>query len=395
MKSLRLATKIVKILTDEGHTAYFAGGWVRDYLLGHPSADIDIATSALPEEIIKIFPRTIPVGVSFGVVVVLMEGHPFEVATFRKDLEYLDGRKPSSIEISTPQEDAIRRDFTINGMFFDPLKEEVIDFVEGEKDLKAGIIRAIGDPDIRFMEDRLRLIRGIRIAARFKFTIEPATEAAIRRHSHTLFPPVAMERVWQEFKKMGEGSDLQHALNMLHQFGLLQEVFPQLKNENIEQLTSSFPKFPKECPTILYLMELFPDASLKEKIAICDYLKASNKEKDLVTLLCKAKQLSDDVEWVFFYADERSDLCLEVLAAQKPENFLSEHAQRKFRLKKAIQRVIDKTPLVRAAHLQEEGIPPGKIMGKLLQEAERLSIEKDLNDSEAVIELLKQSPSWP
>ena len=145
-----IAKTIVEKLKANGHTAYFAGGWVRDFLLQRPSDDIDIATSASVEEIQSIFPKTIPVGISFGIVIVVEKGHQFEVATFRQDKGYADGRRPTHIDKATPEEDAKRRDFTINGMFYDPTTEEVFDYVGGKDDLKKGIIKAIGDPHERF-----------------------------------------------------------------------------------------------------------------------------------------------------------------------------------------------------------------------------------------------------
>src|SRR5205823_1762891 len=149
-------------LREHGHIAYFAGGCVRDMVRNLAPKDIDIATDARPEEVQKLFPRTYAVGAHFGVIVVLENGFQFEVATFRSDDVYLDGRRPSEVHFSSPEEDARRRDFTINGMFFDPVKNEVIDFVGGRADLKAKLIRAIGDPAQRFAEDRLRILRAIR-----------------------------------------------------------------------------------------------------------------------------------------------------------------------------------------------------------------------------------------
>src|SRR6185437_5720237 len=169
MEMYEVATHIVKRLVEAGHLAYFAGGWVRDFLLNHPSDDIDIATSASVEEIQALFPKTIPVGIAFGIVIVVEKGHQFEVATFRKDRGYVDGRRPTGIDPASPEEDAQRRDFTLNGMFYDPLQKKVLDFVSGQEDLKKGIIRAIGNPHERFLEDRLRMMRAVRYGTRFGF----------------------------------------------------------------------------------------------------------------------------------------------------------------------------------------------------------------------------------
>src|SRR5689334_1609764 len=157
----QVATSVVARLQKCGHTSFFAGGCVRDTLLGVPPKDIDIVTAAEPEVVQKMFPRTIPVGVQFGVVRVLEQGFEFEVATFRADGKYSDGRRPENVVFSTPRQDAERRDFTVNGMFFDPVAGEVIDYVGGQEDLARKSIRAIGEPAARFREDRLRLLRAI------------------------------------------------------------------------------------------------------------------------------------------------------------------------------------------------------------------------------------------
>src|SRR6266567_5849370 len=169
------ARTIAAKLREHGHIAYFAGGCVRDVVRKLAPKDIDIASDARPEEVQKLFPRTYAVGAHFGVIVVLENGFQFEVATFRSDDVYFDGRRPSEVHFSSPEEDARRRDFTINGMFFDPVKNEVIDFVGGRADLKAKMIRAIGDPAQRFAEDRLRMLRAIRFATVLEFEIENET----------------------------------------------------------------------------------------------------------------------------------------------------------------------------------------------------------------------------
>ena len=276
-----LATEIVKKLAHKGFTAYFAGGWVRDFMMGHPSDDIDIATNAPPEVILDLFPRTIAVGISFGVVVVLMEGHQFEVATFRRDVSYRNGRTPDEIELSTPYEDAMRRDFTINGMFYDPVEHLVHDFVKGAEDIKLGMVRTIGNPHERFYEDRLRMIRAVRFAARFGFVIDSETREAIRANANTLFPAVAMERVWQELVKMSKYPHFDLALIEMHRLELLQEIFPSLRPvhlHEIRQRVAHFAEFPKETPTILYLMMLFPDLAMNDVEPLCRALRVSGHE---------------------------------------------------------------------------------------------------------------------
>lgn len=408
MDSKEIATNIVKKLVRAGYVAYFAGGWVRDYLMNHPSDDIDIATNAPPNIILDLFPHTILVGLAFGVVVVVQDGHQFEISTFRKDIDYVNGRKPESIELSTPEEDAIRRDFTINGMFYDPIEDKIFDYVHGMEDLKKGIIRTIGDPFERFFEDRLRMIRAVRFSARFGFPIDIETQTAIQENADTLFPAVAIERVWNEFTKMSKFPSFDHALIELHRLGLLPVIFPQLQNVHLHDMqhrVRNLKDFPSKTPTILYIAELFPSVTEQELWDICMYLKISTKEAHLSQFILKKKRLlqnndtAQDFDWVHFYADPNAKLCLDIFATElNPSNkasFYQKHQEQKKRLNSHIQRVIDKKPLINAALLLAEGIPPGKLMGLLLKEAEEKAIMYNIEDSSLLMEKLKQSSLWP
>lgn len=402
MNAQDCATEIVRKLSKAGYTAYFAGGWVRDHLLKHDSSDIDIATNAAPQVILDLFPHTILVGLSFGVVIVVIQGFQFEVATFRKDLSYVNGRKPEQIEQSTPQEDAYRRDITINGMFYDPLNGTIYDFVGGVSDLKRGIIRAIGDPNERFIEDRLRMIRTVRFACRFGFAIDIETQEAITENANTLFPAVAMERIWQELNKMASTGNFDHALIEMHRLGLLPVIFPTLKHTHlldIKHQVSAFAHFPKNCPTIIYLLVLFPNEGLDAILEICQRLRMSNQEIALARLVVECRSLmrktsEDLVRWVHFYANPSSNIVLEAeIAAHPPEMqkmLLETHRQRQISLEQHIARVSERKPLVTATLLMTHGIPAGKILGNLLKEAERIAIENNLHSSEEILkELLK------
>ncbi len=405
MLALELATEVVRKLVQEGYVAYFVGGWVRDHVMGHPSSDIDIATNAKPEIITDLFPKTICVGIAFGSVVVVQEGHHFEVSTFREDIEYEDGRRPKKIAYTTAEEDAKRRDFTINGMFYDPLTHAIIDFVQGMEDIQKKVIRAIGDPFHRFSEDRLRMIRAVRFAARFEFHMDSQTQEAIKKNANTLFPAVAMERVWQEFTKITHYPHADNAFIELHRLGLLTEIFPAFQNvtlNEIKERVAPFSRFPKTCPTILYIMELFPEASLKELIGVCQHLKVSNRDAKMVEFAHHSRHLlqdesKDDVAWAHFFGHPSASLILDVYAAKlaDPATFYARHENRKQRLSSHIARVAQKTPLVTAAELQKHNIFPGKQMGTLLAAAERIAIEQNCDDSEKVIALLKQTPHWP
>lgn len=222
------AISIARRLQQAGHAAYFAGGCVRDELLGLDPHDYDIATSATPAEVQKIFPKTLAVGAHFGVILVMEHGHAFEVATFRSDHEYLDGRRPEAVTFSTPEEDAERRDFTINGMFHDPVADEIIDFVGGQADLKARVLRAIGDPVARFQEDKLRLLRAVRFAARFDCEIDPATWEAVRAHAADIHA-VSAERVRGELVKTLVHPNRLRGFDLLDQSGLLGEILPEIE----------------------------------------------------------------------------------------------------------------------------------------------------------------------
>lgn len=193
------ALAIVRRLREAGHIAYFAGGCVRDMLLGLDAKDYDIATDAPPPRVREIFTNTQAVGAAFGVILVRHGKSVIEVATFRTDLKYVDGRRPEGVVFTTAEEDAKRRDFTINGMFFDPIENRVIDFVGGQEDLKNKVLRAIGEPMHRIEEDRLRMLRAVRFAARFDLTIEQQTADAIRHYSHTL-RMVSPERIAEELR---------------------------------------------------------------------------------------------------------------------------------------------------------------------------------------------------
>lgn len=230
------AEQVVRRLRDAGYQALFAGGCVRDLLLGREPQDFDVATSALPDEVRRLFGhrRTLTVGASFGVIVVLPSKTErdagvlqVEVATFRTEGRYLDGRRPESVAFVDAETDAKRRDFTINGMFFDPLADEVIDFVGGQQDLKNGVVRAIGDPRERMQEDKLRLLRAVRFATTFRFALEEQTRLAVQEMAGQL-TVVSAERIAQELKRMLVHAHRRRAVELCAECGLLEVIFPEL-----------------------------------------------------------------------------------------------------------------------------------------------------------------------
>jgi putative nucleotidyltransferase with HDIG domain len=269
------AEAIVARLRGEGHQAYFAGGCVRDLLLGREPKDFDVATDARPEVVLEMFPRTFAVGAHFGVVLVEEEqpdGERFvtEVATFRNDGAYSDGRHPDAVRFSeSAEEDVKRRDFTINGMLLDPialreradLPSAVLDYVGGRADLDAGIVRAIGDPTLRFEEDKLRMLRAVRFAARFDFAIEEKTAAAIRMLAAKI-SQVSRERVRDELTRMLTEGHARRAMELLDATGLLAEVLPEaVKMHGVEQPPQFHPEGDVWVHTMLLLEKLPPDAS--------------------------------------------------------------------------------------------------------------------------------------
>ena len=227
MDSEARARKIVGLLRDAGYTAYFAGGCVRDRLLGLPAQDIDIATDARPQDVQALFPRTVAVGAHFGVIVVMDGPDAFEVATFRADGAYIDGRHPEGVVFTTPEGDALRRDFTVNGMFFDPIAEKVIDFVGGQADLQGRILRAIGDPSERFREDKLRMLRVVRFAASLGFRIEDATWQALCAMAGEI-GVVSAERIRSELVKIFTGPGRVAGWDLLDASGLMSRVLPEI-----------------------------------------------------------------------------------------------------------------------------------------------------------------------
>ncbi len=274
MQPRQAAVEIVKALREKGHQAYLVGGCVRDLLLGREPADYDVATDATPDQVMRIFPRTWAVGAQFGVVLVPVpdeptcepsQAHPhshhhgcIEVATFRRDGVYSDGRHPDQVEFSrSPREDVQRRDFTINGMLLDPLnRDEVLDFVGGRADLEAKLIRAIGDPHRRFAEDKLRMLRAVRFAARFGYAIAPETLKAMQELAPQI-KVVSHERVRDELTKMLTEGHARRSFELLEESGLLVQVLPEVaRMKGVEQPPQFHPEGDVWIHTLLLLEKL-------------------------------------------------------------------------------------------------------------------------------------------
>jgi poly(A) polymerase len=265
------ATRIVETLRNHGYSAYLAGGCVRDLILGREPADYDVATSATPDEVMRFFPQTYAVGAQFGVVLVPIrrdgpqgerDNYSIEVATFRSDGAYSDGRHPDQVQFSKEARlDVQRRDFTINGLLLDPVGLEVLDFVGGRRDLERGIIRTIGDPHQRFAEDKLRLLRAVRFAARFGYTIEERTFVAIRELAPQIHQ-VSRERIRDEILKMLTEGRARQAFELLDQTALLEQVLPEVKKmQGVEQPPQFHPEGDVWVHTLMLLEGLPPNGS--------------------------------------------------------------------------------------------------------------------------------------
>jgi putative nucleotidyltransferase with HDIG domain len=267
-KPYHVAAAIVQKLHRHGHIAYFAGGCIRDALQGVQPKDIDIATSATPAQVQALYQRTIPVGIQFGVVRVLLDEMEFEVATFRSDGVYLDGRRPEEIQFSTPEQDALRRDFTINGMFYDPLNDRIIDYVSGREDLARKLIRAIGGASERFAEDRLRMLRAIRFATALVFEIESSTWSALRDDAQAI-AIVSPERIRDELLKILVSPHRLRGFDLLDKSGLLEAILPEVSAlKGCEQPERFHPEGDVFVHTRLMLGLLAPKASAAQVVAV-------------------------------------------------------------------------------------------------------------------------------
>jgi tRNA nucleotidyltransferase/poly(A) polymerase len=256
MTNKEAAIKIIKVLRQSGFQALLAGGCVRDMLLRRPAKDYDVATNAQPKEIIRLFERTLKVGAKFGVVIVLLDGAQVEVATFRAEADYADGRHPQIVHFTDAASDAARRDFTINGMFYDPVGRKVIDFVGGRADLKKRIIRTIGRPEERFGEDYLRMLRAVRFSSQLGFKIDSKTFAAIRKNAHNI-TKVSGERIAMELEGILTSTGRAGGVSNLLKSGLAKAIFPGFPDKQIKAAIKVLSRLPQNISFPLGLSALF------------------------------------------------------------------------------------------------------------------------------------------
>jgi poly(A) polymerase len=424
------AIAIVRQLRQAGFEAYLAGGCVRDMLLHKEAKDYDVATNARPEEIQRLFPHTIPVGAQFGVIIVLLEDQPTEVASFRHDGPYIDGRHPSEVRFGTLEEDVQRRDFTVNGMVYDPIDDRVIDLVEGRKDLAARIIRAIGNPQHRFEEDRLRMLRAVRFAASLNFTIDAATLAAIPPLASTV-TQISWERIGDEITRILTEGQARRGFELLDDSGLLAVVLPEVSAmKGVAQSPDYHPEGDVFTHTMLLLSHLAaPSETLAygcllhdiakpvcirqdgERItfyghmeqgaamaeAILQRLKRSRTVWERVAYLVRnhlrqvqAPQMRLSTLKRFLREDGIDELLdLARIDALSSNGDLQYYDFCRARLGELQDDAIRPAPLLRGGDLIELGFKPGPLFSQILRQVEDAQLGGELSSREAALEWVK------
>ena len=458
------ATNIVRTLRERGYQAYFNGGCVRDLLLGREPADYDVSTDATPQQVMQIFPRTLAVGAQFGVVFVpdstpakpapaepttteVTEEHggkttAVEVATFRSDIGYSDGRHPDEVRFTKdPREDVQRRDFTINGMLLDPLisksavgdspADGILDFVGGREDLKAGIIRAIGEPSRRFAEDKLRMLRAVRFAARFDYRIDPATFSAIQQLAPQIHQ-VSQERVRDELTKMLTEGRARRAFLLLDESGLLREILPEISAmKGVEQPPQFHPEGDVFVHTLL-LLEKLPagssktlawgallhdvgkpptfrvapdrirfdghvDVGVKMAAEICRRLRFSNDETEQILALVQnhmrfgqVRQMNESTLKKFLRLPEFDEhLELHRMDVLSSNGMLDAYDYARERLNSFPPEAIRPQSLVTGDDLIAAGYPPGPRFKEILGAVEDAQLEGRVSTHEAAMEMVR------
>ncbi|MGA2139701.1 MAG: CCA tRNA nucleotidyltransferase [Verrucomicrobiia bacterium] len=425
------AIGIIRRLREAGHTAYFNGGCVRDMVRGVEPHDYDIATSATPEQVRQLFSKTVPVGAQFGVVLVLDGGHQFEVATFRSDEAYVDGRRPTSVRYGSPEEDAQRRDFTINGLFYDPIEGQVIDFVNGRADIERKLVRTIGDPRQRFTEDKLRLLRCVRFAANLGYDIESATFDAVKEMTAQI-QLVSAERIRDELIKTLTRSHAGRGLELLRATGLLAEVLPEVAAmQGVEQPPEFHPEGDVFAHTRMMLDALPPHPSVTLAFAVLlhdvgkppTFERAPDRirfnEHDRVgaelaeTILRRLRFSNDETDRIVlcvrehmrfqFVKEMRPAKLKRILARETFPDELELHRidcaashrnleNYEFLKAKVIEMppaVMKPAPLLTGHDLLALGLKPGPTVGQILREAEEMQLEERLKSRAEALEFAK------
>ncbi len=430
------ATEIVRRLRAEGFQAYLVGGCVRDLVMGREPKDYDIATDATPDQVVKLFPQSLTVGAQFGVVIVPREEGNYEVATFRSDGRYTDGRHPNQVRYAqAPQEDVRRRDFTLNGLLYDPLEDQLLDYVGGQADIRARRIRTIGDPAERFSEDRLRMLRAVRFAARFGFSLDPAALQVMRKLAPQI-QDTSAERVRDEILKILTEGQSRRGFELLDEAELLKEVLPEVKAmQGIAQPPEFHPEGDVWTHTLLMLEGLRapaptlglgvllhdvgkpPTFTVRERIrfdnhvevgakmaeAVCGRLRLSSRETERVVELVEHHLRFKD------FPHMRRSTQLRFLRMEGFEEHLELHRldclashgdltnyelARRMREETPSQE-IKPTPLVRGDDLIAQGYTPGPIFKKILQAVEDAQLEGRINSRDDALRLVAEQFPLP
>ncbi len=296
MNNKETAIKIIGRLREEGYTALLAGGCVRDMLLGRAANDYDVATDAGPEDVMKLFKRTLSIGAKFGVVIVLIGKEQVEVATFRTEADYADGRHPAHVKFSDAARDAGRRDFTVNGLFYDPLEEKVIDYVDGRTDLESKTLRTIGEADERFGEDYLRMLRAVRFSTQLGFQIEPKTWSAICRNAKNI-AKISGERTTMELEGILADPNRVAGVSMLFESGLAEAIFGDFDGNKAQTAKAVTAKLPADIDFPLALAGFFAAFATDDVTSKLRVLKLSNRQNKHIRFLLdnRAELLEDDM----------------------------------------------------------------------------------------------------
>ena len=427
---LKGALAILKTLHDQGHEAYFAGGAVRDLLLEKSISEIDIATSASPQEIEQLFPKTIPVGKQFGVIVVVQDTNNYEVTTFRKEADYVDGRHPTRVSFTDARHDVERRDFTVNALFFNPFTEEVIDYLKGREDLERKLIRTVGPPQSRFQEDKLRLLRALRFACQLDFEIEQETYQQVKEYASQL-TQVSWERIRDEVLKILTGPDPSRGLKLMSDSGILEVILPEIAAmQGVQQPPQFHPEgdvFVHTClmfelsqersetlaleillhdvgkpPTFIIKERIRFDghADLGAKMAeeICRRLRISNQQIEEVVDVVKdhlrfihVQEMRESTLKRFLRKPNFSDhLELHRLDSLASHGKLSSYHFCQEKLEELSQEAMRPKPLINGHDLIGLGLEPGPLFSEIMSAIEDFQLEGKLSSKEETLDWVRK-----
>ena len=395
MTNKEAAITVLNQLRDAGYKALFAGGCVRDMLINRRPKDYDVATDAAPDEVCRLFRRRIEVGAQFGVVIVLVGNQQIEVATFRSDGYYADGRRPQHVTFSDPKTDALRRDFTINGMFYDPINDEVIDFVGGKEDIEKQLIRTIGKPQERFGEDYLRMLRAIRFSAELGYKIETSTWKAIKKLAPNI-EKISGERIAAELERVFGCERRAAGITMLVESGILELIFPTLTKDEISQGIKVLEKITSPVSLEKGLGTMLCKCSSTKAGKLVRPLKLSNNQNKAINWVIENKNqlLEPDMKLSALrplLADKRFAMLFDIqrgcqLSESKSTENLELIMQRAEKLKDT---VLLPPPLLNGNEIIELGAPNGPQIGKLCRKLYQNQLDEIIKTKNEAISAIK------